>query len=213
MFFKRKEIWVPTWKGWLAFLCGLALLIFGSIRYTGTFLSANKPIGAPVLVVEGWIAEDGVRRALQLNEQNHYALVITSGQEIEGGLDISHYGNYAELVADRLTALGFKGTNLVRAPAPKVRKDRTYHSALAVRKYLLENTNYRAIDVLTESVHSRRSWYLFRRACEPEINVGVICNQTPEFDSKHWWRSSNGVRTVMSEAIAYVYAKLVFNPE
>jgi hypothetical protein len=213
MFFKRKEIWVPTWKGWLAFLCAGALLLFGAIRYTGPFLSANKPISAPVLVIEGWIAEDGLRRALRLDEQNHYALVITSGQEIERGMDISHYGNYAELGADRLINLGFKGTNIVKVPAPMVRKDRTYHSALAVRKYLLEHTNYRAIDILTESVHSRRSWYLYRRACEPEIKVGVICNQTPEFDSKHWWRSSNGVRTVMSEAIAYVYAKLVFNPE
>jgi hypothetical protein len=213
MFFKRKEIWVPTWKGWLAFLCFCALLVFSFIRFTEPFLSPNKPLGAPVLIMEGWIPEDGLRRAIQLDNQNHYALVITSGEEIEKGMDISQYGNYAELGAARLVALGFKGTNIVKVPAPKTPRDRTYHSAVAVRKYLLEKTNHRAIDVLSESVHSRRSWYLYRLACEPEIKVGIIANHGPDFDAKRWYKTSNGVRTVISEAIGYFYARLVFNPD
>ena len=213
MLFKRREIWVPTWKGWLAFVCAIALFIFCSIRFTEPFLSPNKPVGASVLIMEGWMPEDGIRRAIELDQKNHYALVITSGQEIEKGMDISHYENYAELGAARLLALGFANTNIVKVPAPRTRKDRTYHSALAVKKYLLEKTNYRSIDILSESVHSRRSWYLYSLACEPEIKVGIIANHTPEFDSKHWYRSSNGVRTVMSEAIGYLYARLVFNPE
>ena len=32
-------------------------------------------------------------------------------------------------------------------------------------------------------------------------------------DAAHWWRTSNGVRIVLNETIAYVYARLVFNPE
>ena len=173
MLFKRKEIWIPTWKGWLIFLLLLVALVFTSVRVTVPFLSPDKPVGARVLVMEGWVCEDAIRRAIELDAQNHYAMVISTGQEIEKGMDISQYENYANLGAERLVALGFKGTNLVRVPAPKSPKDRTYHSVLKVREYLLTNTQYRSIDVLTDSVHSRRSWYLYRRACQPEIKVGI----------------------------------------
>jgi hypothetical protein len=94
-----------------------------------------------------------------------------------------------------------------------VRKDRTYHSALAVHEYLLKNTPYRSMDLLSESVHTRRSWYLYKRACRPDIKVGAIANHNPDFDEKHWWRSSNGVRTILNEAIGYLYAITVFNPD
>lgn len=203
---------MPTWKGWLLFLILLIGLLYGALRVTEPFLSPNKSVGARVLVMEGWLPEDGIRRAIQLDEQNHYALVITAGQGIEKGMDISQYGNYAELGAVRLVALGFKGTNIVKIPTPKTRKDRTYHTALAVRSYLVTNTNFRSIDLLSESVHSRRSWLLYSKACAPEIQVGVIANRSPDFDSKNWWKSSNGVRTVMSEAIGYLYAKFIFTP-
>jgi hypothetical protein len=213
MFFKKKEIWFPTWKAWLLFLILLIGLLYSALHFTEPFLSPNHPVGAPVLVIEGWLPEDGIRRAIQLDEQKPYALVITAGQEIAKGMDISHYGNYAELGAVRLVALGFKGTNIVKVPTPKTRKDRTYHTALAVHSYLLTNANYRAIDLLSESVHSRRSWLLYSKACAPEIKVGIIANHSPDFDSMNWWKSSNGVRTVMSEAISYIYANLVFYPE
>src|SRR5436853_6048449 len=122
MFFKKKEIWVPTWKAWLLFFILLVGLLYSALHFTEPFLSPNHPVVAPVLVMEGWLPEDGIRRAIQLDEQNHYALVITAGQEIEKGMDISQYGNYAELGAVRLLALGFKGTDIVKVATPKTRK-------------------------------------------------------------------------------------------
>ena len=213
MLFKRKEIWVPTWKGWLAIVVTFAAIIFGLIRFSAPFLAPTKPLNAPVLVMEGWISDDGILYAIELDKKNHYGLVIAAGQEIEKGMDITHYENYANLGASRLIALGFKGTNLVKVATPKSKKDRTYHTALEVRKYLLTQTPYRSIDVISDSVHARRSWYLYHRACEPEIKVGIIAATSPQFDADHWWRTSNGVRIVLNEAIAYLYAKLVFNPE
>jgi hypothetical protein len=213
MFFKRKEIWVPTWKGWLALLLTVAALIWGAIRGAVPFLSPTEPTSARILVVEGWISEAGLERAIELDNQNHYAAIIAAGQPIEKGMDISHYEDYANLGASRLVAMGLKSTNIIKVPSPKSQKDRTYHSALKVREYLLTDTRFRSIDLLSDSVHSRRSWYLYRRACEPEIKVGVISAKNPEFDAAHWWRSSNGVRIVLNESIAYLYARLVFNPE
>jgi hypothetical protein len=212
MFFKKKEIWVPTWKSWLLFAVVVVVFVYTALHVAVPFLAPTQPLGARVLVIEGWIPEPAIHHAIELNDQNHYALVITAGEPIEKGMDISQYGTYAELMAARLVALGFKGTNLIKAPAPKTRKDRTYHSALAVRDYLMTNTTYRAIDVLSEDVHSRRTWLLYRKACEPEIKVGIIANESPDFDPQRWWKSSQGVRTVMSEAISYLYAKFIFTP-
>src|SRR4051812_8137029 len=190
MLFKRKEIWVPTRKGWLAIVVTIAALIFGAIRVTVPFLSPTKPAGARILVVEGWISEAGIQRAIELDNQNHYAAVIAAGQPIEKGMDISHYEDYANLGASRLLALGLKSTNLVKIPSPKSKRDRTYHTALKVREHLLTKTEYRSIDLISDSVHARRSWYLYRRACEPEIKVGIIAAPSPQFDPNHWWGTS-----------------------
>ena len=213
MLFKRKEIWVPTWKGWLVLLLAAVGVVFGAIRVTAPFLAPTEPVGARILVVEGWVSDNGLLRAIELDNQNHYAAVIAAGQPIEKGMDISHYEDYANLGASRLVALGLKNTNIVKVLSPKSQKDRTYHSALKVREYLINQTEYRAVDLLSESVHARRSWYLYRRACEPQVKVGIIAVASPQFDAAHWWRTSNGVRIVLNESIAYVYARLVFNPE
>jgi hypothetical protein len=213
MLFKRKEIWVPTWKGWIILLAAFAAFVVGAVTFTPKFLAPTKPLGARVLVVEGWISDTGLERAIQLHATNQYALVISSGQNIEKGMDISHYNTYAELGASRMINLGFKGTNLVKVPALPSTRDRTYHSALAVRNFLLTNTTHRSIDIISDSVHSRRTWLLYEKACGPEIKVGIIANPNDGFTSRNWWKTSNGVRIVLNEAIGYIYARLVFNPE
>jgi hypothetical protein len=213
MFFKRKEVWVPTWKAWLLFVAVCGLVAIALLRFTAPFLAPVKPVNARVLLIEGWISDSGLEHALRLNASNRYDLVITAGLGIQKGMDISHYGNYAELAASRLTNMGFTGTNLVKVPGPDVRKDRTYHTALLVRGFLLTNTTYRSIDILSDGVHARRTWLLYGIACRPEIKVGIIANDVPDFDARNWWKSSNGVRIVLNEAIGYLYAKLAFNPD
>ena len=37
---------------------------------------------------------------------------------------------------------------------------------------------------------------------------GIIAVEDQDYDSKRWWESSDGVRTVIGEMIAYVYARL-----
>ena len=42
--------------------------------------------------------------------------------------------------------------------------------------------------------------------------VQVIRNPFTPFDAAHWWRSSEGVREILGESIAYLYAKFIFHP-
>jgi hypothetical protein len=50
---------------------------------------------------------------------------------------------------------------------------------------------------------------LFKKTLEPKIKVGVIAAKTTNYDSKKWWVSSEGFRTMISETIAYIYARFL----
>jgi len=212
-FVKRKEIWVPTWRGWLTALLvaggSLAAVILGA----PSFLSPNRPIHAPVLAVEGWMSEHSLEHAIELAKQTNYQLVIVTGGPIEKGTLLSSYETYANLGASRMREMGFPSSNIVAVPCPKVEKDRTYHGALAMKAYLLANTKYREVDLLSTGVHTRRSWLLFKIAGKPDLKIGVIADLDPEFDLRHWWRTSYGVRGVINEMVGYLYAKIVFTPD
>ena len=66
--------------------------------------------------------------------------------------------------------------------------------------------------MVTEDLHARRTRLLFQKALGDKVDVGVIGIPNPDYDAKHWWRYSDGVREVIGESIAYVYAKLFFHP-
>ena len=70
-----------------------------------------------------------------------------------------------------------------------------------------------SLNVMTEDAHARRTWLLFREALGPDVQVGIISVPNPDYDAAHWWRSSEGVREVIDETVAYVYAKFLFWPE
>jgi uncharacterized SAM-binding protein YcdF (DUF218 family) len=92
-------------------------------------------------------------------------------------------------------------------------QDRTFHSALNVRRWLdSQGIGAARIDVLTLGAHARRSRLMFAAALGPRVQVGVIAVPDPRFDLAHWWRTSEGVRSVIGETIAYVYARLFFDP-
>lgn len=54
-------------------------------------------------------------------------------------------------------------------------------------------------DVITVGVHARRSRELFRRACGPEVNVGVISLEDPECPRDGWWHKRNGWIQMLKE--------------
>lgn len=211
-FFRRKEIWVPTWKSCLLGLVLATAILVGVISSLPAFLGPHRPIKAEVLAVEGWVSDWTFEKVVRLAKENHYALVAVTGEPIEKGMNISAYGNYAMLGAERLRALGFTGTNLVAVPSPKTDKDRTYQCGAGLARFLRANTNYRTVNLISAGVHARRSWLLFRLACAPDIQVGVIEDEDPTFDKSRWWKTSHGVRSVIDESIGYIYAKFIFQP-
>jgi hypothetical protein len=66
------------------------------------------------------------------------------------------------------------------------------------------------MDVVTLGAHARRSRLLFQKALGDEFQVGVIAIEDRQFDPNHWWQSSAGVRRVIDELVAYLYARTLF---
>ena len=70
----------------------------------------------------------------------------------------------------------------------------------------------RSFNVLTLGVHARRSRLLFRKAFGSDLPIGVIAVQNREYDPVRWWSSSEGAKEVISEGVAYLYARFFFSP-
>jgi hypothetical protein len=94
-----------------------------------------------------------------------------------------------------------------------VEKDRTYTMAHAIRQRLeADGVSTSRINVVTFGPHARRSRLLYEEAFGPHSDIGVLPITSRDFDPRHWWTTSDGVRTMIGEAVAYAYARLVFRP-
>jgi hypothetical protein len=206
-----KPQWTLTFQGFLVMFLTIVGIIGVFLSQIQPFLAYSSPIKADALVVEGWINDDGLKAAIAEFQQGHYQLLITTGSPLSKGYYLAQYKNFAELSAATAIALGFAPDQLVSIPTPKVKSDRTAASAATVKKWLsTSDTNIRSINLYSSDVHTRRSWLIFKRILAPDIQVGAIAYPSPDYDPKHWWTSSEGVRTVISETIAYLYARLVW---
>jgi hypothetical protein len=54
---------------------------------------------------------------------------------------------------------------------------------------------------------------LFQEAFGSDVRVGIISIPNPDYDEKRWWHYSDGVRDMVGEVIAYIYAKFLFWPK
>ncbi|MBD2123346.1 ElyC/SanA/YdcF family protein [Trichocoleus sp. FACHB-262] len=207
---QRREVWLPTLQGWAVIFLSLLMMLGWAIANIHPFLAVTAPIPANILVVEGWLPDYAVEEAIAEYQRGSYEKLITTGTPLSRGYYLAEYKNFAELTAATFLALGFDPKQLVAVPTPKAEKDRTYTSAITLRKWLsASGLRITGVNLFTLGTHTRRSWLVFRQALAPTVHVGAIAVEPRAYDVEHWWRSSEGVRTVISEVIAYLYARFV----
>ena len=203
----------PTGLGWLVVSILIAALFIGFAANLYAFLAPNKLPHKGLLVVEGWINDDALAEAAQIYRNGNYSVIICSGVPIDTGSCLLPFKTYSEMTAARLLELGIDPAEIITAIGKKDKKDRTYLSALALRKALAEHditeTN---IHLLTIGPHGRRSLLLFKKALGKEYHIGVTCLEDSDYDPDRWYVYSQGVRKVISELIACIYATLFFHP-
>jgi hypothetical protein len=207
---RQKKVWVLTVWGWLVSLICLISFFTFMLASIHPFLAYSAPIQADVLVVEGWIHDYAIKEAIAEFERGNYQKIITTGLPLPRGYYLSDYRNFAELTAATLVALDVEPDKVIAVPAPDVSQNRTIASAVALRQWLEDSDlSIDSINLLSFDVHSRRSWLIFKNVLAPDVAVGAIAVPSRYYNPKRWWTSSEGVRSILSEAIAYFYVRFV----
>jgi len=183
------------------------------VRIAPSFLTTQAPLAdAELLVVEGWMPGYAIDAAAAEFKRGAYHRLITCGSITGDGWNQTPPYTFADRAADLLKPHGL-GERVVAVPCFVERKDRTYHSALAVRAALAARGEMpAAINVVTLGPHARRSRLLFEKAFSGETRIGVIAIDDRGYEPTRWWQSSEGTREIIGETIAYLYVRLLFWP-
>jgi DUF218 domain-containing protein len=211
--FRRRQVWVPTVWAWLALAVlggGAALL---AIRNLYGFLSPTQPVGAPVLVVEGWLPDRELDLAIAVYQRGQYARVVTTGGPIERGCERREASSYAERARNALVQAGVPADLVTAVPAPASAQDRSFLNAVMLRDWAAgAGVSLDAFDLVSSGVHSRRSRLVYALALGGRTRVGIVAVTPSEYDPDHWWRTSTGAKEVLGEAIAWLWTECCFWP-
>jgi uncharacterized SAM-binding protein YcdF (DUF218 family) len=212
--FAKKERWGLSWRGWL--VLSAILLVSGYVLMVEIqpFLAVTARVDSNNLVMEGWVHQFAAQAAAAEFRMGAYREIYVTGVPVEGS---GEYGSDSDteafVGAGLLRRAGIPEEFLQKIPRRKVDRDRTYGSALALKEWFSEhNLTVHSINIVTEDTHARRTRLLFQEALGPDVKVGIIAVPDPDYDPKRWWHYSEGVRNVINEAIAYLYAKFLFWP-
>jgi hypothetical protein len=213
--FVRKECWGLSWRG--RFALGSIVLLAGwlMLSQSNPFLAVTHRENTKILVVEGWVHEYAIDAAVKEFKTGNYARVFVTGGPIDGyGGYINDYNTEASIGTGKLREAGIPNDSLQMVPSRVWNRNRTYYSAIALRDWFItHNVQAQSINVLTQEAHARRTWLLFQEAFGKDVRVGIISIPNPDYDASHWWRYSDGVREIIGEGIAYIYAKFLFWPK
>jgi len=171
------------------------------------FLAVSAPVSTKVLVVEGWLPDYALEEAFVEYRRNGYDRIYTTGGPLERGSYLSEHRTFAEVAAATFTKLGLSDAEVQPVPSEARHRNRTYASALALRDFLaLNGVKIDAMNLVTEGTHARRSRLCFRRALGNHVEVGVISIENRDYESAQWWRYSSGIKTILGETLAVLYA-------
>jgi hypothetical protein len=210
---KRKEKWTLSWRGRLAALA--AVLIFGVafIYWVHPFLAVTEPIDAQYLVVEGWLPNYSLEEAITEFKSKNYKMIFTVGADPLIGVNLEPGDSLAIEAYKRLKWMGMSDDQVKAVPAHIKYRNRTFQSAVALRKWVEDNhVPMTSFNLVSLGTHARRSRLLFQEAFEGSARVGIICVEDREYEPKQWWKYSEGVKEVIGEGIGYVYARFFFHP-
>lgn len=210
---QRRECLVPTWRGWLAILVGLAVSAFLAVRGIYGFLAVHDSIPGGLLVAEGWAPDYALEETLAEFRRHSYRGIFVTGVPLDHGELLSEYGSFAARSAAVLVRMGADPEKVHAVPSADVRQDRTFATARALRASLAAHgISADTVNVVSLGAHSRRTRLLYQKAFGPVTRVGIIAIEPRDFDPARWWHSSQGVRIVIDESIAWLYARFIFHP-
>jgi len=199
----RRDCWTLSLRGKLIVLVLFALFAVTLTYGAYPFLAVNEPLRGDVMLLEGWTLPHRIAKQVAAEfTKGHYRRLLV--------LQDTYYGESTN-ATERLLQAGIPSASIETVLYPGVDRDRTYHAALVARDWLRQNEpSGNCFDVVTIGPHARRSWMLYRKAFGTTARIGVVALEDPLYDPNHWWRTSEGLREVQGEVIAYVYSRLYY---
>jgi hypothetical protein len=207
---QRRVVWCPTWFGVFCILALLVSPIAWWYVWGESFLSTTYRLPAEILVVEGWIGEEGVHAATDEFRQHGYRYVVASGCLADERWQPARW-TYADAAGRELIRLGIPQQQVLVAPAGDVKSRRTYESAVATYRALrARGIQPKGVNVFTLGDHAARSRLVFAKVFGPKTKVGVVDWTPSDHEPGPWWRSSERARELITETAGYFF-ELVFN--
>jgi hypothetical protein len=206
-FFRKKEVWVPTWPVLLLLIFSVGGVFYGMTQYLYPFLAQQHPVkNAEMIIIEGWMADAELKEAAKAIRPGQ--IVVTTGGPITFGQQILQYDNYADLGTARLIEQGIPAESIITIPAPDTPRDRTYVSAQATRQRLEALGLFgKSANLYTTGAHARRSYLMYRVVFGKAYPIGVVSIEPPRYNLKHWYRHSAGFKHVIMEFLSWIYAQ------
>ena len=209
----RRECWSLTWRGRFLVLGLMAATLTFLVLEAEPFLAPTERVPADLLVIEGWTQPFTMKQAANEFTSGRYqrAILVRTIADLDDKYESGQFaGDYLVNLLEKYGVPAEKITALY----PLVAKtDRTYSSALEVKKWLArQGMAVKSLDLMTMGAHARRSRLLYEKAFGDGTRIGVISMGDVAYERRHWWRVSEGVREVLGETIAYIYARFFFRP-
>jgi hypothetical protein len=219
MLLRRRQIWVPTFWGFLLLVIVMMGMIVGFALTANGLLAPNAPAagkagaGARTLVIEGWMNPVYLPQAVEAFHRGHYERVLTTGGPMQPWADVGGWGNFAARAAANLHKYDLGGVPIIVVPAPDSKRERSYVSALMVGEWAKRSgLALGSIDLFTLGAHARRSQMLYRMALGRDVEVGVMAASPLDYDAQRWWDTSMGAKTTLGEAFSVVWTMCCFWP-
>jgi hypothetical protein len=213
--FRRREVILPTFWGWLLLLGLLVAVAILVARLLGGWLAVSQPVAgasggaADLIVIEGWLGERELDAAAAYVRERGYQRVLTSGGPI---LSFSPFASFAERAAHRLREK-LPDVKVDAVPTPATKQDRSYASAVWVRDWAQQRSlPVDAIDVYSLGAHARRTRMIYRQAFGDGSRIGIIAGAPFDTDLVHWWRTSEAAKQVLAESLSLVWTQCCFWP-
>jgi|WetSurMetagenome_2_1015567.scaffolds.fasta_scaffold10660_1 hypothetical protein len=100
---------------------------------------------------------------------------------------------------------------IVAVESNKKKASKTYTTALDIKKWLTRNgiADVPAITIVSQGIHSRRSYISYRRVFGSKVDIGIICLPDSQVKRFYWYWDWKGWRSVIHESMAVLFAYFV----
>jgi len=184
------------------------------------FLAITKPITTDVLVVEGWLMDFMLDGAAAEIQKGNYRLVLVTGVKKEFFETEENYkhieqntgtiqrpiASTAEIGASRLIQKGVAPALIEVIPVPETEGEYTFHAAMALKRWLVQKPGITRINLFTGGAHGRKSLIIYSRVLGKGITLGIISSAINHYNSRWWWSTAAGIKSVFRYFAGYLYA-------